>query len=80
MRLTGAKVYDVHDGFVLRDVCIEGEFLAGLSADGKTADLSDCYVIPGLTDLHFHGAKGHDFSDGDAEGLQIMADYELSGA
>lgn len=78
MRLTGAKVYDVHDGFVRRDICIEGEFLAGLSADGKTADLSGCYVIPGLTDLHFHGAKGHDFSDGDAEGLQIMADYELS--
>ncbi len=78
MRLTGARVFDVQEGFVTRDVCTEGELLSETSVDGKTADLSGCYVIPGLTDLHFHGARGHDFSDGDAEGLQIMADYELS--
>ncbi|HJB56369.1 MAG TPA: N-acetylglucosamine-6-phosphate deacetylase [Candidatus Flavonifractor intestinipullorum] len=78
MRLTGARVFDVQEGFVLRDVCTEGELLSETSVDGKTVDLSGCYVIPGLTDLHFHGARGHDFSDGDAEGLQIMADYELS--
>ena len=78
MRLTGARVFDVQEGFVTRDVCTEGELLSETSVDGKTVDLSGCYVIPGLTDLHFHGARGHDFSDGDAEGLQIMADYELS--
>ena len=78
MRLTGAKVFDVQEGFVSRDVCIEGEFLTEHSADGKNVDLTGYYVIPGLTDLHFHGARGHDFSDGDAEGLQVMADYELS--
>ena len=78
MRLTGAKVYDVQEGFVSRDVCIDGELIGEGSADGKTADLSGYYLIPGLTDVHFHGAKGHDFSDADPEGLQIMADYELS--
>ena len=78
MRLTGARVFDVQEGFVTRDVCTDGELLSETSVDGKTVDLSGCYVIPGLTDLHFHGARGHDFSDGDAEGLQIMADYELS--
>lgn len=78
MRLTGAKVYDVQEGFISRDVCIDGELIGEGSADGKTADLSGCYLIPGLTDVHFHGAKGHDFSDADPEGLQIMADYELS--
>lgn len=78
MRLTGAKVFDVQNGFVSRDVCIEGELLADHSSDGKSADLSGHYLIPGLTDVHFHGAKGHDFSDADPEGLQVMADYELS--
>lgn len=78
MRLTGAKVFDVQNGFVSRDVCIEGELLADHSSDGKSADLSGYYLIPGLTDVHFHGAKGHDFSDADPEGLQVMADYELS--
>ena len=78
MRLTGAKVYDVRDGFVQRDVCIDGECIADSSSCGQAYDLSGYYVIPGLTDVHFHGAVGHDFSDGDAEGLQAMADYELS--
>lgn len=35
-------------------------------------------MIPGLTDLHFHGCVGEDFSDATPDGLQKMADYELS--
>lgn len=35
-------------------------------------------MIPGLTDVHFHGCRGADLSDGDAAGLQTMAEYELS--
>ena len=78
MRLTGARVFDVQEGFVTRDVCTEGELLSETSVDGKTVDLSGCYVIPGLTDLHFHGCVGEDFSDATPDGLQKMADYELS--
>ncbi|MDD6160013.1 MAG: N-acetylglucosamine-6-phosphate deacetylase, partial [Oscillospiraceae bacterium] len=37
-----------------------------------------CYVIPGLVDVHFHGCVGEDFSDASPEGLQRIADYELS--
>lgn len=78
MRLTGAQVYSGKDGFVQRDVCTDESWISEASGDGKTASLKGCYIIPGLTDLHFHGAKGHDFSDGDPEGLQVIADYELS--
>ena len=78
MRITGAQVYDVQEGFVQRDVCFDGRLLSGSSADGKVYDASGCYVIPGLTDVHFHGCKGQDFSDGDPEGLEEMARYELS--
>lgn len=40
-------------------------------------DAQDCYVIPGLTDIHFHGCVGHDFCDGNEEAIQSMAVYEL---
>ena len=78
MRITGGQVFDLQEGFVKRDVCFDGRLLSNSSSDGKTYDATGCYVIPGLTDVHFHGCKGHDFSDADPEGLEIMAQYELS--
>ena len=78
MRITGGQVFDLEQGFVSRDVCFDGEKLEQSSADGKTYDASGCYVIPGLTDLHFHGCVGEDFSDATPDGLQKMAEYELS--
>ena len=78
MRITGGQVFDLQEGFVRRDVCFDGRLLSNSSADGRTYDASGCYIIPGLTDLHFHGCMGRDFSDADPEGLEIMARYELS--
>ncbi len=40
-------------------------------------DASGCYVIPGFTDIHFHGCFGYDFSDCNLTGLQIMGGYQL---
>ena len=40
-------------------------------------DATDCYVIPGLTDIHFHGCMGHDFCEGTVEALDAIASYEL---
>ena len=36
------------------------------------------YVIPGLTDIHFHGCVGHDFCEGTDEAFKAIADYEAS--
>ncbi len=71
-------MFDLQEGFVRRDVCFDGRLLSNSSADGRTYDAEGCYVIPGLTDVHFHGCMGRDFSDADPEGLEIMAQYELS--
>lgn len=38
-------------------------------------DLNGATVIPGLVEVHSHGAAGVDFSDGDYEGLKAMARY-----
>ena len=76
MRITDALVFDAKEGFVCRDLCIQNGRIA---EDGEGAvSAPGCYLIPGLTDLHFHGCRGADFSDADPAGLQLMADYELS--
>lgn len=39
---------------------------------------SDTYVIPGLIDVHLHGASGYDVCDGTLEALEKISEYELS--
>ncbi len=47
------------------------------SADAdESCDASGCYVIPGLCDIHLHGADGADFSDGDPDALLTIASWE----
>ena len=44
-------------------------------APADAIDLQGATVIPGLVEVHSHGAAGFDFSDGDYEGLKAMAAY-----
>ena len=78
MRITGGFVFDLEHGFTERDVNTTGAFITEDSGDDIILDASDCYVIPGLVDVHFHGCVGEDFSDATPDGLQAIADYELS--
>ena len=78
MRVTGGQVFDLEQGFVARDICTDGTLLTAASGDGEVLDAAGCYVIPGLVDVHFHGCVGEDFSDATPEGLQRIADFELS--
>lgn len=41
-------------------------------------DGEGAYLIPGLIDLHFHGAVGADVCDASEEALAAIAEYELS--
>ena len=76
MRLFGGAIFDSSAKFVSRDLCFENGFFCEQSA-GECMDISGCYVIPGLTDLHFHGCNGADLSDGTLDALRQMAAYEL---
>lgn len=46
--------------------------------DKTIVDADGLLVIPGLVDIHSHGAFGHDFSDADTEGLKTILRYERS--
>ena len=87
MRIANGKVFD-GQCFRERDVVVEGRAFSSIEASGgeawgacgaaDTLDASGCYVIPGLIDVHFHGAMGHDFCDASDEGISAIAAYEAS--
>lgn len=74
MKFVNAKIF-TPEGFISGGFQTEGEYFgeifSGDACDGT--DLNGAMVIPGLVDIHIHGAMGADFSDGDQEGLQRMA-------
>ena len=78
MKIINGQVFDLEQGFLSRDVCTDGSLIAPASGDDAVLDAAGCYVIPGLVDVHFHGCVGEDFSDATPDGLQKIADYELS--
>lgn len=77
MIIKGGKVFNENGSFVEKDLYIENDKIVN-DANGEVIDAEGCYVIPGLTDIHFHACVGVDFCDGKEESLQKMADYELS--
>ena len=75
MRIKNGKVL-VGKTFINADLEFDKTITRVGSVDGEAElDASGCYVIPGLVDIHTHGAMGEDFSDGNAAGMQPMADY-----
>ncbi len=84
MRIANGMVFD-GQCFRERDVVVEEARFARVepASDGKAlgaqdVDAGGCYVIPGLIDVHFHGAMGHDFCDASQEGIAAIARYEAS--
>lgn len=78
MKIINGKVYTEEGTFRVMDVYTDGELIAKKSGDDRVVDAKGCYLIPGLTDIHFHGCVGHDFCDGTHEAMEAMAVYEAS--
>lgn len=81
MIIRNGMVFQENKNFVQRDVYIENGRIVHSIQDVKDTtevDASGLYVLPGLVDIHSHGAVGHDFSDGDEEGLKEILKYEYS--
>ena len=79
LRFVNARVF-TPEGFIRGGFAVEdGRFAEVFAGDRPgDVDLGGAAVIPGLVDIHTHGAAGADFSDGDAAGLRRMAAHLAS--
>ena len=67
------RIFRKKDLYIARNRIVADE---NYISDSTVIDAEGLYVIPGLVDVHSHGAVGCDFSDGDPEGLQRILAYE----
>ncbi len=72
MKLCNARVYR-NGRFVHGGLDFGAEIRGFDGTDGQ--DVHGAYIIPGLVDVHTHGAVGADASDGDGEGLRRLSEY-----
>ena len=82
MIIKNGLVFTEKNTFEKLDIKIEGERIVKLAkqldknSSDDVIDAGGRRIIPGLVDIHFHGAVGHDFCDGDIEGLKAISKYE----
>ncbi len=75
MRIINGKAF-IGGAFQARDIHIENGRFAP-SAGGEEIDASGCYVLPGLVDIHTHGAVGYDFCEPSREHFDAITAYYL---
>lgn len=77
MIIQNGLIFRGKTGFVKDTLYIQdGRFAE--TADGTVVDATGCYVIPGLVDIHFHGAVGRDLCDAVPEAIAAIAEYEYA--
>ena len=81
MIIKNGIVFQEDGSFLKKDLYIEkGRIIEDpvQLTDTCEVDASGLYVLPGLIDIHSHGAMGYDFSDGNTEGLKKILRYEYA--
>jgi N-acetylglucosamine-6-phosphate deacetylase len=76
MVIKNAKVYTENFEFQEKDICVEQGVFTENASEQNIVYADDLYAIPGLIDIHLHGAVGQDFSDGSAKAVEKIAEYE----
>lgn len=80
MRVTGARVFGANGRFERRDLFLrDGHFVSAEDdASSSVVDASGLMAIPGLVDVHSHGAMGQDFCNASEQALRTQTAYEAS--
>lgn len=79
MIIKNVYAYTKKHEFCKKDIIIHNERITEDTLpfeQNEVIDGTGLFAIPGLVDIHFHGAVGHDFCDADEDGLQAIADFE----
>lgn len=78
LKITGARVFD-GDSFVEKDLFVcDGRIAEAALENFEVIDAAGCFAIPGLVDVHSHGAVGFDFCDGTHEAIDAICRYQAS--
>lgn len=81
MIIRGGRVYQEDKSFAVRDLYIDdGRIVENENqvTDNSVINAENMLVLPGLIDIHSHGAVGYDFSDGSIEGLKEILAYQYA--
>lgn len=79
MIIKRGKVFQEDGNFLEQTLYVNDHRLvdkAEYQYDGEVIDAEGLLVLPGLVDIHSHGAAGEDFSDGNPERLKKILQYE----
>lgn len=79
MIIRNGSVYQEDKTFCKKDICIENGKIVDRENDQGNSEIIDAeglLVLPGLVDIHSHGAVGCDFSDDNMQGLKEILTYE----
>lgn len=75
MKFTNVSLYGEDFKFKKCDVCVENGAFADFS-DGEEVDCDGLMMIPGLVDVHTHGAIGLEAKDARLEDLMALSQFE----
>ena len=75
MKFTNVKLYGEDFKFSLADVCVEKGVFSD-SSEGEVVDCTGLMMIPGLVDVHTHGAIGYEAKDISLEALEALSNFE----
>lgn len=80
MRKVEGMIFTTQNGFVPGRVVINNEVIQEIeyfdSCDQLPKETQKVKIIPGLIDIHLHGANGHDFCEGSLESIIEIEKYE----
>lgn len=76
MIIKNGLVFSENFDFEEKNIYIENGLISHSESDNEEIDATGLYVIPGLIDIHTHGAVGHDFCDAELDGLYKIAEFE----
>lgn len=77
MILKNAEILNENFEFVIGDLAIENDKIAGINLENTNGEIIDCTnlkILPGFIDIHIHGTGGADVCDAESKSIQKMSE------
>ena len=77
-KIINGNIFRPDNEFHKGDLSITDGLIVEDNTPDEIIDAENLYVIPSLSDIHFHGCKGYDFCDATQEAFRAIKAYESS--